>query len=62
MYLLFWIAAAWLATTAVVTLAFFGARRSRLLYGWLFGDRPTAEVRRLPTPGPSVERITRLAV
>lgn len=61
MYLLIWVAAAWLVAAAVVTVAFFGARRSRLLYSWLFGDKPSAEVHRLIIPATPAERTTRMA-
>ena len=61
MYLLIWVGAAWLAAAAVVTMAFFGARRSPLLYAWLFGDKPTAEVRRLVQPTRAIEQAIRLA-
>lgn len=59
----FWIAAAWLATAAVITLAFFGAKRSHQIYVLLFGEVPAADVLRLAVPQgcPAPEQITRLA-
>lgn len=47
MSLLIWVAAAWLAAAAGVTITFFAAKRSRFVHAWLFGEKPTAEIRRL---------------
>lgn len=60
MYLFMWIAAAWLVAAVIVTLVFFGAKRSQFLQAWLFGEKPSAEVRHLTIPTTSVE-TTRLA-
>jgi hypothetical protein len=58
-----WVGAAWLAATVGVTATFFGARRSRLLHDWLFGERPSAEMHRLVKPQASqtTEQPRRLA-
>jgi hypothetical protein len=61
MYILLWAAAAWLSAALIVTAVFFGAKRSRMLYHWLFGDRPGAEVHRLVTPVSRADATTRLA-
>lgn len=58
MSVLLWVAAAWLAATAGLTLAFFGARRSRLLYVWLFGERTTAEMHRIVPAAPDTAKPT----
>ncbi len=53
----FWLVVAglWLVTAFVITLAFLGAKRSPLLYRWLFGQKPSAEVHQLVIAHPAAK-------
>jgi hypothetical protein len=44
MYVLVFVAAAWLAAAVGITTAFLGAKHSRIIYTCLFGHPPSAAV------------------